>query len=76
MELKNCIIYYPDGKNTYHEVGQKLLDKDQKETDISINKITEENGKIIIEISNGEKYLYALPYSSKLNELQSILQRT
>jgi len=66
MELKNCIIYYPDGKTTYHEVGQKLLDENKKETEVMITKIIEEDKKITLEISTGDKYLYCLPYSSKL----------
>lgn len=67
MEMQNVFLYYPDGSRTYHEVGQKLLDENKKETEIAVTKITEDDKKIIIEISTGDKYLYCLPYSSKLN---------
>ena len=27
--MKNVILYYPDGKTSYHEVNQKMLDKEE-----------------------------------------------
>ena len=66
MELKNVIIYFPDGKTGYYEVGQNLLDEKKQPTPHTIKSIKEENNKIIVEFSSGDIYLYSLPYSSKI----------
>ena len=64
--MKNVILYYPDGKTSYHEVNQKMLDKEGKETGIFVKSIKEEDNKIIVELSSDEIYLYSLPYSSRI----------
>ena len=65
--MKNVVIYYPNGTTSYFEVGKKLLNANKQETEIEIINISEEDNKIIVLLSNNEKYLYSLPYSIKLN---------
>lgn len=64
--MQNVVIYYPNGTNSYFEIGAKLIDENKNETTVLIEKIEEENGKVRVYFSNNTEILYSLPWSSKI----------
>lgn len=65
--MQNIFLYFPQSQS-YFEVGQKLLDANKQETDISVKKIEVDDKNIVrITMSNNDTYMYGnVPFSSKL----------
>lgn len=68
--MKNIVIYFPNGTETYFEIGGVVVPKDNNGKEIgepfTVSKIIEKDNKITVFFSNQTNIVYCgLPWTNK-----------